>query len=76
LYIRRNIELANALNTTADELLQDSLENTAVITQCSFSNLLADCSSYEQKVLLDIITAAKETLRNNEMRISSHRNKW
>ena len=60
------VDLVNALNTTADNLLQDSLENTVVIVHSSFSELLSDCSSYEQQVLLEISAAAKDTLRSHK----------
>lgn len=59
------VDLANALNATADDLLQDSLDNTVLVIHSSFSEVLADCSTYEQRVLLDLITAAKKTLRTN-----------
>lgn len=58
------VDLVNALNTTADDLLQDSLDNTVIIIHSSFSDLLSDCSSYEQRVLLEVTTAVKNTLRN------------
>ena len=65
------VDLVNALNTTADNLLQDSLDNTVVIIHNNFSDLLADCSTYEQRVLLDIITAAKKTLRSNRSSLTA-----
>lgn len=59
------VDLTNALNTTADHLLQDSLENTAIVTNSNLTALFLDCSTYEQKVLLDLTAAAKKTLRVN-----------
>ena len=59
------VDLVNALNTTADDLLRDSLNNTVIIIHNSFSELLSDCTQYEERVLLDTVIAVKETLRSN-----------
>lgn len=58
--------VANALNASADELMRDSLENTVVVSNHEFASLLSDCSSYETCVLLDIVRAAKKSLRDNQ----------
>ena len=60
------VDIVNALSTTADDLLRDSLENTAVITNTSFSDLISDCNDYEQRVILEIATAVKKILRDNQ----------
>ena len=60
------VSLVNALDTTADEILCDSLEKRVFYIAGSFSQLLADCNDYEQQVLLEIMTASKQALRNNE----------
>ncbi|MGM9685046.1 MAG: helix-turn-helix domain-containing protein [Bacteroidaceae bacterium] len=62
------IRLANALNATADELLQDCLENTVKTSNHEFAAILFDCSDYEKRVLLDVVTAAKTSLRENASR--------
>lgn len=59
------IDLANELNVSADELLQDSLHNTIVVSNHDFSKLLNDCSEYERRILLEIAISAKDALRNN-----------
>lgn len=59
------IDLANVLNVSADELLQDFLENTIAVSNHEFAALTADCTTYEMRVLLDLLTAAKQTLREN-----------
>ena len=61
------IDIVNALSTTADDLLRDSLENTAVITNSSFTELISDCSDYEQRVILETAIAIKKTLRENRL---------
>lgn len=57
--------ITNALNVTADELLVDSLENTIKVSNHEFTALLSDCNEYERKVLLDITTKIKTSLREN-----------
>lgn len=60
------ILLANALNTTADELLMDNLENTIKVSNHEFARLLSDCSDYEIRILFDVITATKASIRENK----------
>lgn len=52
--------VANALNVSADELLRDCLENTIVVSNHDFASLLADCTSYETRVLLDVISEIRQ----------------
>lgn len=58
--------VANALNVSSDELLRDSLENTIAVSNHEFAALLSDCSSYETCILLDIVKAAKKSMRDNQ----------
>lgn len=67
------ILLVNALNTTADELLMDNLENTIKVSNHEFSALLSDCSDYEKRILFDVITATKMSLRENRHYIHTRR---
>lgn len=67
------IEIANALNVTADELLIDSLENTVKVSNHELAALLSDCSDYEKRILLDVAAATKKTLRENRNQSHSHR---
>ena len=59
------IYVANALNVSADELLQDFLENTIAVSNHEFAALLADCTTYEKRIMLDLIISAKKSLREN-----------
>lgn len=59
------VTIANALGVSADELLVESLENTAIFSTQEYASLLKDCSEYERRVLLDALTAIKASLRNN-----------
>jgi len=66
------ILIVNALNTTADELLIDNLENTTKVSNHEFSVLLSDCSDYERRILLDLITVTKKSHRENRHYIRFH----
>ncbi len=59
------ILLVNALNTTADELLMDNLNNTIKVSNHEFAALLSDCSDYERRILLDVTMAIKKSIREN-----------
>jgi transcriptional regulator with XRE-family HTH domain len=59
------ILLVNALNTTADELLIDNLENTTKVTNHQLAALISDCSDYERRILLDVTVSTKKSLREN-----------
>lgn len=59
------VVLANVLHVSADEILVDSLENTIRVSNHEFARILSDCTDYEKRVLLDIVTAAKQSLRKN-----------
>ncbi|OON87462.1 DNA-binding protein [Oribacterium sp. C9] len=60
------IDIANTLDATADDLLQDSLKNTVIIMNHNFTSVIFDCSDGELRILLDIITSTKESLRANK----------
>lgn len=63
------VRLANALGVSADELLIDSLDHSANTINHKFSSIMADCDEYEKRVLLCILSTAKEALRENRNRI-------
>ena len=67
------LHFPNALQVSSDELLVDCLENTVKASSHSFATILADCSEYERRVLEDIITSAKGSLRENRAYIRSHK---
>ena len=49
-------------------VLTVTLENTVKTSNHEFATILFDCSDYEKRVLLDIVTAAKASLRENASR--------
>ncbi len=61
------VDLANALNITADTLLKESLDNSALMMSNEFAAILGDCSDYEQKILLEVLIAVKESIRTNKV---------
>ena len=65
LTLERLIMVANVLHVSTDQLLVDYLENTIELTSFEFADLLSDCSEYERRVLLKIVTSAKTALRDN-----------
>ena len=60
------IKLSNVLGITVDQLVCDSLPNIEAYIDKDFSELLADCSKREKKIIFDIAAAAKETIRKNK----------
>jgi transcriptional regulator with XRE-family HTH domain len=67
------ILLVNALNTTADELLMDNLKNTIKVFNNEFAEIISDCSDSEKRIIFDIITATKKSIRENRNCIGNRR---
>ena len=59
------VSIANALQVSADELLMDSIENTIMVSNHEFESIIADCSEYEKRILLEVALAVKQTIREN-----------
>ena len=57
------VRIANGLSISVDELLCGSLMQGKAVMQGEFSNLLADCTTEEAKVILDTSRALKKSLR-------------
>ena len=60
------VSLANALGVTADDILCDSLERSRASFEREATELLADCSHRELKILTGTMRALKEALRRSE----------
>ena len=60
------VAIANVLQVSADELLVDSLDYNFRVTNHEFSDLMADCTSAERKILFDIVAASKQSLRSSK----------
>lgn len=57
------VRVANELNVSTDDLLIDSLTNTIKASNHEFTAILSDCSDYKMRVLLDIVKATKQAMR-------------
>ncbi len=60
------IAIANALNVTVDELLCDSITHSKVIFSGEIKNILDDSTDYETKVMVKVMKATKEAIRENQ----------
>lgn len=58
------VAIANLLGTTMDELLCDTLVKSKEVFCMEADEVLRDCSEYEVRVLVDILKAAKESIRS------------
>ena len=61
--LEKFVQIANALNCTADELLVDYLNNNLTVQTFRFASLMEDCEQFEKQILFDVIGAAKSSLR-------------
>lgn len=59
------VNIANALGTTVDALLCDSLLNSSASYEQEAVKLLSDCSHTELKIITGTMRALKEQLRDN-----------
>ena len=61
------ITLCNVLECSADELLCREIIAAQPLMNNWLVDLVADCDDTETKILTDILTAAKKTLRKNKV---------
>ena len=60
------IKIANALNTTLDQLVCDSLYSVAdLYIEQDISTLLQNCSLAEKQIIKDIVIATKKSLKEH-----------
>ena len=59
------IRIANALEVTVDTLLTGHQGSNADEYLADLDFLLKDCSSEEKRIIIDMISAIKKTLRNH-----------
>ena len=60
------VNIANALGVTVDDILCDSVKSARASFEREMSEILADCSHRELKILTGNMRALKENLRNAE----------
>lgn len=59
------ISIANALSVTSDDLLCDNIIMAKVPFEKDIAALLEDCDEYEIRIVKDIISSLKDTLRRD-----------
>ena len=59
------IAICNILDVSVDELLCDSVIHSKTIFEAEAQRLFEDCSPYETRILVDTLSAVKESLRTN-----------
>ena len=60
------VNLANALSVTTDALLCDSIIKARPQIEQDIAAVIADCDDYEIRMIRDVASALKETLRKNK----------
>lgn len=60
------VDIANALSISVDMLLCDSVIQSNHVFNKEAQELLADCSAYEIRFLLDVLKSSKEALRREQ----------
>lgn len=70
------IAIANVLGVSIDELLCDTILDSKVVFEKELSEVLKDCNEYEIRVLVDIVKASKESIRNVKMFQSNINNRY
>ncbi len=59
------VKIANALQVSIDELLDDNLDDELIASIRAFGVVLSDCNEYEKRIMLDMVSAIKKSLRDN-----------
>lgn len=70
LSIKTLIKIANALNSSADELLCDYINNSKNIYTNEITETLNDCTIQEIRFLSDLVKHTKHSLRENILKES------
>ena len=58
------VAIANVLTVSVDELLCDTVLISKSVFEKEAQELFTDCNEYEVRVLVDVMKATKESLRN------------
>ncbi len=58
------VAIANALETTPDSLLMDSVDKSEPMIKAEFARLFENCTKQEYKMLYDICKAALDSTRS------------
>ena len=58
------VQIANALNVSLDEIVCDSIQKAKTVFENEIARTVQDCSEQEIRIVADMITALKNSLRN------------
>lgn len=61
------VAIANLLNVSVDELLCDTVLKSKLVFNKEADDIFSDCNEYEVRVLVDILKAAKTSMRKVKM---------
>lgn len=61
------VAIANLLGVSVDELLCDTVLKSKQIFTKEADNIFRDCNEYEVRILVDVLQATKNSLRNVKM---------
>jgi len=59
------ILIANALGVTVDALLNGNQTNDSIEYYCDLVQLINDCNNYERRIIFEIASTTKRSLRDN-----------
>ncbi len=65
------IRIANALQVSIDQLIAENLTTNQIRYDAELSRILKGCSNYERRVILDIATAIRYSLKDNNWIINT-----
>lgn len=68
------VAIANLLNVSVDELLCDTVLKSKPVFVKEADEIFSDCNEYEVRVLVDVLKATKNSMRNVKMFESSMNN--
>lgn len=57
------VEIANAMRTTADYLLAESLNSPLAVDSSEYTEVFIDCNPYERRVIIESAKALKKAMR-------------
>lgn len=63
------VDLANALDVSADILLTEQITNNLQAYSGQLSMLLSYCGDYERAVIIDLVKAAKKAMQDNKYKL-------
>lgn len=63
------VDLANALDVSADILLTEQITNNLQAYSNQFAMLLSDCGDYERAVIIELAKAAKKAMKENKYKL-------